>query len=398
MLRITNNSLRDIFLDTTQRAQQRLAVTQRQVATGLRVNQPSDDPLAAAQIRELEASISRVDQLQRNSVIAENRLGLEEELLADVIEILQRARELAVQGNNATQTSETRASMALELQEQMRGLLDLANAIDSGGRHIFSGFSEGVQPFSFGAGGVIYAGDQGQRMIQIGDSRVVADGDSGSRVFLEIRNGNGTFALSAGSANTGTGVLGAGALVNPSAYTPDTYTITFTTPTSYEIRDSAAALVTTGTYSPGQPINFAGISIGMDGSPQAGDTFAVTPSANQDIFSMLDQLSTTLANSSTSPAGLAQLNNEVGQRLVDIDQSITHLLGVRAEVGARMRSIDQQNNLNEGFSIQIADTLSALRDIDYAEALSLLNQQMFGLEAAQQTYVRLQGLSLFRFL
>ena len=52
----------------------------------------------------------------------------------------------------------------------------------------------------------------------------------------------------------------------------------------------------------------------------------------------------------------------------------------------------------DGFSLQLTESLSELRDLDYAEALSLLSQQLFGLEAAQQTFARTQSLSLFRFL
>jgi flagellar hook-associated protein 3 FlgL len=63
-----------------------------------------------------------------------------------------------------------------------------------------------------------------------------------------------------------------------------------------------------------------------------------------------------------------------------------------------LRALDQETSLNEGFTVQLTETLAEIRDLDYAEALSLLSQQLFGLEAAQQTFARVQGLSLFRFL
>ena len=48
--------------------------------------------------------------------------------------------------------------------------------------------------------------------------------------------------------------------------------------------------------------------------------------------------------------------------------------------------------------MQLTTTLSEVRDLDYAEALSRLSQQLFGLDAAQQAFARTQSLSLFRYL
>ena len=54
------------------------------------------------------------------------------------------------------------------------------------------------QPFTIAAGGsVVYNGDQGQRTLQISDSRFVAINDSGADVFQRIPEGNGTFVLAA---------------------------------------------------------------------------------------------------------------------------------------------------------------------------------------------------------
>jgi flagellar hook-associated protein 3 FlgL len=74
------------------------------------------------------------------------------------------------------------------------------------------------------------------------------------------------------------------------------------------------------------------------------------------------------------------------------------MVGARAEIGARVRALEQQEALNADFAVHLETTLSAVRDLDYAEALSQLTQQLFGLDAAQQAFARTQNLSLFRFL
>jgi flagellar hook-associated protein 3 FlgL len=397
-MRVTNDTLRMVFLNAFETAQRRLAATQSQVSTGKRINAPSDDPLAAARIGQLDATLARLDQYQANGIIARNQLGLEEEVLAQVIDNLQRVRELAVQANNSTLDNANRRAIAAELEQRFDSVLALANSTDASGRYLFAGSSEDTQPFVLGAGGVAYHGDQGQRSVQISDERLVAVNDSGAEVFQRIRSGNGTFSLAAASGNTGTAVLGAGTVVNPSAWVRDTYTITFLTPSSYEVRNSSAALVAAGAYAPGQSVAFAGIDVAFAGAPAAGDAFTVSPSASKDVFTTLDKLVAALEAPVTDARSRAAYHNAVGQLLSDIDQSTGHVIESRAQIGARLRAIEQETSLNEGFTVQLTGTLAEIRDLDYAEALSHLTQQLFGLEAAQQTFARVQGLSLFRFL
>jgi len=393
-MRVSSNTLRQVFLNALEMAQRQIVETQTQVSTGLRINQPSDDPIDAARIRELEASLSRLDQYQANGVIARNRLSLEEEALVGVVEHLQRVRELAVQGNNATQGLESRRAIAAELGERLDGLLSLANSADSAGRYLFSGFAENTQPFARSGGSVVYNGDQGQRSLQVSDGRFIAVNDPGSELFQRIPNGNGTFALAAAPANTGEGVLGAGTVTDPAAYVADTYTITFLTPANYEVRDSGGGLVVAATYADGDTIGFLGTEIQLDGQPAAGDVFTSTPSTSQDVFTTVQNLITALE----SGADDTLVQNNVGQTLQDIDQALGRAIEVRTDVGGRLGSLDGEAGLNEGFTVQLTETLSEIRDLDYAEAISRLSQQLVGLEAAQQTFARVQGLSLFRFL
>jgi flagellar hook-associated protein 3 FlgL len=387
------------FLNALETAQRRMADTQQQISTGQRINTPADDPVSSARIVQLDASLSRLNQYQANGIIARNQLGLEEEALASVIGNLQSVRELAVQANNATLSDSDRAGVAADLRQRRDSLLALANTADASGHFIFAGFSETTRPFTVGAGGnVVYNGDQGQRTLQVSDDRFIAINDSGAEVFQRIPNGNGTFVLAAGAGNTGSGVLGGGTVVNPAAYVTDTYTINFVTATTYDVLDSGGNSVAAGTFTPGQSIAFLGVDVPIDGNPAVGDSFTVTPSSNRDVFATVNALIDALETPASDPAARAQLHNSVGQLLLDVDQAVGRVIDTRADIGARVRALEQEDTLNENFSFQLTETLSEIRDLDYAEALSLLSQQLFGLEAAQQTYARTQGLSLFRFL
>jgi flagellar hook-associated protein 3 FlgL len=116
------------------------------------------------------------------------------------------------------------------------------------------------------------------------------------------------------------------------------------------------------------------------------------------LFATVQGLVDTLGSGTVDGASRALLHNQVGQLMVDLDQAMEHVIDIRSEIGARLQALDQESELVDGFTAQLTETLSDLRDLDYAEALSLLAQQLFGLEAAQQSYARTQNLSLFRFL
>jgi flagellar hook-associated protein 3 FlgL len=398
-MRITNDTLRSAFLSALDEARRRVLDTQEKVSTGKRINSPSDDPVAAARVAHLDASLTRLDQYHANAVFARNQLGLEEEALSEAIDGLQRIRELTLQANNATASSADRSVIAAEIKQLRDALLAIANTTDVDGRHLFAGYSEGTTPFTVAAGGnVVYNGDQGQRTLQISDSRFVAINDSGADVFQRIAEGNGTFVARVGAANTGTGTLGSNSVTNPASWVPDTYTITFVSPTAYEVRDGAAALIASGSFAPSQSLAFAGIELRIDGSPTVGDTFVVSPSAQRDIFSTLDRLTAAMDVAAATPAARAQMHSDIGQRLADLDNALAHVIQARGEIGARARTLDQQESLNADFALHLNTTLSSVRDLDYAEALSRLSQELLGLEAAQQAFARTQGLSLFKYL
>lgn len=91
-------------------------------------------------------------------------------------------------------------------------------------------------------------------------------------------------------------------------------------------------------------------------------------------------------------------NKTANDVLADLDEALNNFLKVRTTVGARMRALDDQEFQNEKFVVDMKSTLSDVKDLDYAEAISRFNIEKTALEAAQQAYSRVQNLSLFNFL
>jgi len=502
--------------------QSKLLTTQQQIATGKRILNPSDDPAGISNIIGLQQSLKSTEQFQENIGIARSRLSLEENTLGGLTDSLNRIRELAVQGNNSSLENEDRFTVAIEMRQQLDEILNLSNTRDSNGEYIFSGFQGKTQPFSVSpAGDYSYNGDDGQRFLQIGLSRQIAETDSGTEVFRAVRNGNGTFTTLDNQLNTGSGVIDPGSVTNPSLIDGDTYNLSYlkstaatgvlnfgdnpatadnlgytlqingstvyttneadptpvntlaglaaeinddagttgvrayvdsgvlylanTSPTAtpitvtesmsgasdgeldgltgyfgsnltgtttpsrtttlsseadfYLVEDSAGNVETSGTYQEGGLIAFNGMQTNVRGTPNVGDAISISPSRNQDIFNTIRNLSVMMENASAStPADQARLNNAVNRFFVAIDNGMANINQIRAQVGSRLNALDSQESLNTGAILGLKTTISGIEDLDYAEAITRLTQQQTALEAAQQSYVRIQGLSLFNSL
>jgi len=174
--------------------QSKLYRTQNQLSTGKRIDSPSDDPTGAAKLIGLSESAKATAQYQDNISTVQSRLELEDGALGSVGDALLRVRELAVAGQNNTYGQQERAALALEVRELADGVLGLANHKLGNGDYMFAGYQVQTTPFSETAPGVFnYAGDQGQRLIQVGSARQIADGDSGQAVFMDIPDGGGGF-------------------------------------------------------------------------------------------------------------------------------------------------------------------------------------------------------------
>ena len=397
-MRVSTQGAFQSGLSLMQRLQSALDHTQRQIASGRRILRPSDDPIASGRALQMRESIARLEQFDRNANVAANRLHQEETVLSSVNNTLQRVRELALQASNATQSHETRQLIAVEMRERLDELVQLANQRDGNGRFLFAGNHEATQPVVRNGSTFSYVGDQGQRMIQIGEGRQVADGDSGSAVFFDIRDGNGTFATTANAANAGTVVAGATSVTDPSAWVPDQYSLRFIDANNYEVLDSSASVIASGPYQPGDTVAFAGIELELQGSPIAGDSFTIEPSQSRDVFSSVAEMVAAIESGPVDDVGVAAMTNRVNASLRNIDQAIGNMLDIRTQVGSRLAAIDAQEDSNAGFVATFQETLADIEDLDYAEAISRLSLQMTTLEAAQQSFVRTQSLSLFNYL
>ena len=380
------------------RQQSAIARTQLQVSTQRRVLTPADDPVAAGRILALESQIASHAQYERNANAVGTRLSIEEQALADAGHVLQRVRELTLQANGGALDDASRAAIATEIGERIAELQAIANRRDATGRYLFAGHSVDSQPFVQSASGIVYAGDQGVREVQVSPTQFIRAGHDGFEVFGNIAEGNGTFTVDADAANAGSGWIAPLAALDPAAWTGGGYTVRFIDAANYEILDASNAQVATGAYVSGAGIDFNGARFAITGAPAANDRFTIAPAGRRDLFAGLDDLVATLRLPTGTDTARAQFNTGVGGALAQIDTAMDHLLNVRAEVGARLNVLDNVASSRESPELELQTAVSGLRDVDMVEALSRLTLEQTALTAAQKSFASFSRLSLFDYL
>lgn len=176
------------LLAALEKLQQQQSTSTLQLATGSKINHPSDDPAGAAELTQISDRSTQVDSFQRSIASIAGLLSTADSTIGSVVTVLQRAISLGVEGANGTLSDADRAAIATELSGIQNQLMSLAN-VTYQGRYIFAGTAE-TQPFVIDGNspsGVRYAGDQGTNKVTIGNGYELQVNVPGSQIF----NGQG---------------------------------------------------------------------------------------------------------------------------------------------------------------------------------------------------------------
>jgi len=448
-MRVSTSQIYDMGSANIQRNQSAVLKTYNQISAGTRILTPSDDPVAASQALLVTQSKAINEQYTTNQSSATSQLGLVDSQLSALVDALQSVRSRVVSSGNTTLTSSDRESIATDIEASYNQILSIANSDNGSGDFLFSGYQGSTRPFAVDASQsatspattspVAYYGDDGERLLQVSSSRQMEVSVSGSDVFMNIPNGNGTFVTSTGgnlaqppvlpatANNLGSATVDAGSVLDSGKWNvagnPKDFLIQFSvttsatgvTSTTYQIYDASDAsnLValspTPLSYTSGQsipiqdttavpPVDY-GASMVVQGQPSDGDSLTVSPSTNQSIFQTMQNLLGMLnTDIGTKTYTATQYSNDLAKQLTAIDQALNSVGQVQSTVGTREREVDTLSGVSSDLAIQYSTTLSNLQDLDYNKALTEYSKQQVGLQAAQQAFVKISGMSLFNYL
>jgi flagellar hook-associated protein 3 FlgL len=394
-------------------AQSSASKRQQQISSGKRVLTPADDPIAAGRILQLSQELKLNTLFDNNAGELQNALEREDVALTSINQLLQRAQELVLQAGDGALAQEQRRFISIEMKGIVDSMAQQMNSRDGNGNFIFSGLNGSEQPFVKEADGrYTFSGDEGQRNIQLGPTSFVQSSSSGKRLFQEITSVSETLIVKASPANRAQppAQIGGAQVIDQkkfSEFYPEDVIIEFRpidevepprlTYSITQVSDGRV-LLNNQEFQTGQLIEFEGAAVRISGKPLPGDTFIVNSTDKKGLLATLEDFSLQLDKLTDSSLDRGTLTDEIANTLTNLDVSQTKLLEGQSYVGARLNLVERVQSTNADIQLATQASLSKLEDLDFAEAISQLTQETFILEAAQASYARISGLSLFNYL
>jgi len=187
-MRVTEQMRYDSVANNLSQLSSRQAKAAQEAQSGLRVNLPSDDPIAAAQLARLAASQSQV--AARRSTISSVRgdAELAESSLQQASDLMASAKDLAMQGGNGSLGANERATLAQQVKDIRDQLIGIANTKGTSG-YLFAGSATETTPFSQSGA---FNGNDDAHVVDIGNSTPSAVNASGAKAFT-IAGGRDVF-------------------------------------------------------------------------------------------------------------------------------------------------------------------------------------------------------------
>lgn len=288
-MRLSTSLIYSSSMSSYQKGYANIVKTQQQISSGERIQTPADDPVGAARLLQLEQQQALLTQYSGNLTTATNTLTQEEGVLNSINNVLQRARELAVQSGSGALSDEDRVSIASELAQIENQLYSLMNSKDANGQYLFAGSSSGTQPYVKNPDGTYtFQGNQSSLNLQVSSSMLLSSNDSGWGIFENVVNaGRTTSSLTANPNVDGEqrAFLSSGLVANDKTYdqqfrSGSPYTLEIVSGSQFVIRDKDGTDVTLevsggGTFDPdatdGTTITFRGIKLELDIQALASD-------------------------------------------------------------------------------------------------------------------------------
>lgn len=172
----------------------RMNSVQNKMAGQTRILNLRDDPISASHAVRYQSGIHRLEQFSKNVEYAQGNLKITEDKVREAVEILQRIREISVQGGNGTYGKDDLKAMGMEVNQLLNQLVEIANARNGDGTTLFSGDKTSSLPFRAVMGnvggmgeGVVtqveYVGTITENRVEVTDGAYIRMNYPGNKIF-----------------------------------------------------------------------------------------------------------------------------------------------------------------------------------------------------------------------
>ncbi len=409
-----------IALENFNRLSGDISDLQARISSGKNDPRPSVDPMRAAKLSAVTEQRGAIDRFKHNAELAADRLSHADLAMTEVQKITTSYQQIALRAASDTMTEEGIAGLRAEALSLRSALVSVGNTRDTMGLPIFAGFGS-EQPFVDGPNGVSYIGDGGRPTLRLNETSTLATGLNGAEVFGSVRSQGqsrnifdmvddliSTLSLPLRPSRP-SHVVKDTALFTPSAgRTPETLSFTLTGPDG-----SAKVSAELVKGAPGpllDAVNAQSVATGITAT-LAPDGESLILSSRADIR-MSDLSSTrpgraplgTLAPSDASgdvKGGMQSLRDTrlSADRMVGaFNDAVSHMASEHAEVGSLAALADSHAAVLTDRRLRIDQAVAGLEDLDVAAAITKLQSLLLTEQAAQQSFVKISGTSLFDYL
>jgi len=178
-MRVSDSMQTDSILASLSSVENQLTAASQVASSGQKINEPSDDPVAAAQLVRVNASIAQATAYQSTITNVQGDLTLSESSLASAVDVVQNAQQIALEASNGSVPASDLQSMAGQISQLQNQLLAIANQKGTTG-YLFSGSQTATAAFS--AAGV-FQGDGEDRVADVGAGNAAVVNVSGAQAF-----------------------------------------------------------------------------------------------------------------------------------------------------------------------------------------------------------------------
>ena len=378
------------------------------LSSGKRILTAKDDAVSYGTLIGYNESLANIEKYQRNITQAQSHNNLQEVVFSEAENLLNNIKDQLLQANSGAMSDEDLEAIAKQTRNNVAQLFDLANSQNEHGDYIFAGYQSNQQPFSQETdGSVVYKGDGGVRAIQVAKNIDIATNQSGDAAFMQVKNPIGDFMGSYTYASSDSDVALATANITdrgayntsdaPHTFNIDSVTSNLTVTDSNGVTVFPTALALPEPYVAGQTITFDGIEVTLSGNPLPGDSITLTEQSSESIFTTLNNAVNWLEQG-TNTSSQSQRQGQYNQILDQLSVGMSHITSRRVDAGVRLQTLDSLASRHLDAELNISQGKSTLEDLDFAKAISEFEQSKIALQASQQAFSKVQGLTLFNYI
>lgn len=421
MTSIGNALFGRISMENFNRLGGEIAELQSRISSGKNDPRPSADPMRAAKLSAVTEQRGAIARFSDNVALASDRLAQADIAMGGVADIIRSFQQIAIQAANDTLTAEGYAGLRAEAVALRTALMTSANSTDTMGLPLFAGFGS-AEPFVETPDGIAYRGDGGRPTLRLTETAMLPTGLNGADVFMSVPTDTGNarslFAMVDDLIATLTlpllpsrphHTVDQRGLFTPAA-TRDPVTL------SFDLTGPLGTVRIEAEVMKGAPE--AMLSALNAAAPQTGITARLSPDGQGFILDSAGDIRISgiaQPQAGRNPVGTFvsldtdYLPNRTGvslrpealssSRMVGaFGDAVAHVAAQRAEVGALARLAEDHGKVLADRKLRIDQAIAGLEDLDVAAAITRLQQALLTEQAAQQSFVKINGTSLFDYL